>query len=109
MSRHKLVRIVSKHLPESSYREAVGTYERRKTGVYILYKGDLPYYVGKSERSIRGRIRKHRRDRHAGKWDNFSFYVVKKGYSDDVEALLLAYYTPKGNRTGRKFKVENSE
>jgi hypothetical protein len=48
---------------------------REQIGIYILY-GDLgPYYVGLTrEQSFGDRLRSHCSDKHANKWDRFSWF-----------------------------------
>jgi len=58
-------------------------------GVYILYDGSTPVYVGKG--NIRQRLRaadqSHRR---GNSWDRFSWYVLRdKSLVHDVEVLLI--------------------
>jgi hypothetical protein len=45
-------------------------------GIYVLYDDYGPYYVGLArDQGIGGRLRRHHgRDRHAGKWDRFSWF-----------------------------------
>jgi hypothetical protein len=48
---------------------------RRQSGLYILYGNYGPYYVGLArQNSLGGRLRRHLRDRHAGRWDRFSWF-----------------------------------
>jgi hypothetical protein len=63
-------------------------------GVYILYDGSLPVYVGKG--NIRSRVRGARRSRTRGEfWDRFSWYVIKnKQVTHDTEALILRMLPP---------------
>ena len=71
----------------------------RQHGVYALYKGNHLYYVGLAT-NLRGRIKTHLNDRHAGKWDRFSLYLVRKAdHIKELESLLLRIADPKGNRT----------
>jgi hypothetical protein len=58
-------------------------------GVYILFDGFMPVYVG--EGNIRQRIRKARSSKRRGQfWDRFSWYVLRDPIlRNDVEALLL--------------------
>lgn len=62
-------------------------------GVYVLYRDDLPYYVGKSTR-IWKRIRAHAirpRDRYYNFWNYFSAFVVPdKRHLDEIEGVLIA-------------------
>ncbi len=88
----------------NEYKKALGRKQRGK-GIYILYKGDKPYYVGLSKRSLRRQIKAHTRDKHAPNWDKFSFYqILKTKYIRDVESLLLSYYKPEGNTLKGRFK-----
>ena len=74
----------------------------KKSGVYVLIRGNEPYYVGLAS-ELRHRLPKHREDRLAGKWDRFSFYAMKTKYIKDVETLLIRLIDPDGNKTGGNF------
>lgn len=75
----------------------------RQHGVYALYKGDKLYYVGLAS-NLRGRIKNHLRDRHQGKWDRFSLYLVHEtDHVKELESLALRIAEPKGNRFGGRF------
>jgi len=68
-----------------------------KHGVYALYKGDRLYYVGLAT-NLRRRIKQHLNDRHAGKWNRFSLYLVRKAnHIKELESLILRIANPKGN------------
>ena len=58
-------------------------------GVYILYDGSTPVYIGKG--NIRQRLREADRDkRRRNSWDRFSWYVIKdKSLIHDVEVPLI--------------------
>jgi hypothetical protein len=58
-------------------------------GVYILYDGSTPVYVGKG--NIRQRLRDaDKSNRRGNSWDRFSWYVIKdKSLIHDVEVLLI--------------------
>ena len=75
---------------------------RRKeqgSGIYALYNNYGLYYVGLTSGSLRYRIRKHTRDRHAGKWNRYSWYQIKKvGHVKDIETILLRLTNPPGNK-----------
>jgi hypothetical protein len=101
-------RLVKKHLEHVDwklYREALGKKERGR-GIYVLYKGDEVYYIGLSKCSLRSRLRRHAsRDRHKGKWDNFSFFQIgRTKYIKDTESLLLKIFKPRGNKMLGRFK-----
>jgi len=75
-------------------------------GVYILYRNDLPYYIGKAKH-LRSRIFSHAR-RPGSKydlfWNYFSVFVVEnEKHRDEVEAMLIAAI-PTAN--GAKPKLE---
>ena len=64
-------------------------------GVYMLFDGSTPVYVGKG--NIQKRLsRANRRSKRKGKyWDYFSWYVIKdKSLIHDVEVLLLRILPP---------------
>lgn len=70
-----------------------------KAGIYALYKDDKVYYVGLAK-GLHGRIRWHTKDRHGGKWNKFSIFIIEKvRYLKDIETLILHISKPKGNRT----------
>jgi len=70
---------------------------RGKHGVYALYKGDRLYYVGLAT-NLRNRIKQHLNDKHSGKWNRFSLYLVKKAeHIKELESLILRIADPKGN------------
>ena len=59
------------------------------TGVYILYDGSMPVYIGRGK--IRQRIRRACASKRRGQyWDHFSWYALRNpGLSREIEALLL--------------------
>ena len=58
-------------------------------GVYILFDGSMPVYVGKG--NIRQRVRKARSSKRRGQmWDRFSWYVLSDPkMMHDIEVLVL--------------------
>ncbi len=97
----KLVRAYGEKLPGTvlgifwkEFRKLV----RGHSGIYVLYKDEIPHYVGKAS-SLSWRIRAHLRDRLKGKWDSFSFYAVRSTrYLKHLESLLLRIVKPRGAR-----------
>jgi len=68
----------------------------KQHGVYSLYKGNRLYYVGLAS-NLRGRIKHHLSDKHAGRWDKFSLYLVRKAdHIKELETLILRIANPKG-------------
>src|SRR6266700_2390058 len=58
-------------------------------GIYILFDGSMPVYVGKG--NIKARIRAARRSKRRGQmWDRFSWYAVTDPkMMHDIEVLAL--------------------
>jgi len=78
------------------YQDAITNLITGKQGVYALYRRHKLHYVGLAS-DLRGRIRHHLRDRHRGKWDRFSLYVIRKeDHTREVEALLVRIAEPRG-------------
>jgi len=66
-------------------------------GIYVLYRGRVPIYIGKAIKgkdSIARRLHRHAHDWYAHAWDNVSWFhfdkSVQKGVIEAVEALLIA-------------------
>jgi hypothetical protein len=61
----------------------------KEQGVYILYDGSMPVYVGMG--NIHSRVIQARRSRRRGQmWDHFSWYIpCDPKLVRDIEALLL--------------------
>jgi hypothetical protein len=64
------------------------------TGVYILYDGSMPVYVGKGH--IRHRIEGARRSKTRGQfWDRFSWFVLRNpDVIHDIEVFILRMLPP---------------
>jgi hypothetical protein len=62
-------------------------------GVYILYRNDVPYYIGQATK-LRSRLWSHARrpdHRYFHFWNFFSaFTVIEKGFRNEVEGILIA-------------------
>ena len=102
---------------------------RRQEGIYILYDDYGPNYVGLTRALGLGqRLKNHTEDRHAGKWDRFSWFgfksvsqkpnkeglrLLESGNDKvtsskfttigDLEALLIAAMGTRSNRSKMKF------
>lgn len=63
-------------------------------GIYILFDGSTPVYVGRG--NIRRRIRQASKSKRRGQcWDHFSWYVVPdKHHEQELEALVLRMLPP---------------
>jgi hypothetical protein len=62
-------------------------------GVYVLYRDDLPYYVGKADR-LRARLRSHAtipQSRYFNFWNFFSAFVIEDPLDrNEIEGILIA-------------------
>ena len=100
-----LLKGVLENVPASAYEvitKSISETMKGKAGIYALYDGEELYYVGLA-RSLRGRIKKHTRDKHSRKWDTFSIYIVEKTrYLKDIETVVIRITNPKGNSTKGK-------
>jgi hypothetical protein len=63
-------------------------------GVYALFDGSMPMYVGKG--NIKSRIKKaHLSTRRKNLWDHFSWYMIKNpAMMHDIEVLMLRILPP---------------
>jgi hypothetical protein len=68
--------------------------ELKNPGVYVLYRDDIPFYVGKTERKLRSRLRTHAIGVGSLKsyhWNFFSAFIVNDPkHIDEVEAILIS-------------------
>jgi hypothetical protein len=66
----------------------------RCSGVYVLYRDDRPYYIGKASQTLWKRIWAHAnatRDRYYHFWNYFSAFVVPDpAHLDEIEGVLIA-------------------
>lgn len=63
-------------------------------GIYILFDGSTPVYVGRG--NIRDRLWRSSESKRRGQsWDHFSWYGIPKGHHEqELEALLLRMLPP---------------
>lgn len=63
-------------------------------GVYVLYRDDDPYYIGKTGRPLFKRIRSHAlkpNGRRYNFWNYFSAFAIDDdSHRDEVEAILIS-------------------
>jgi len=85
--------------------DAITELAGNRPGIYALYKNSALYYVGLARKlRLKGRVKSHLRDRHAGKWNSFSMYFVRsERYLKDLESLAIRIAYPKGNKARGKF------
>lgn len=92
----------------SEYREVIRRMVHWREGIYVLYQGDTPYYVGLAS-NLQSRLKSHLKDHHSKSWDTFSVYLtVGDKHLRELEALILRTVKPDGNKQKGKFrKAEN--
>ena len=64
-----------------------------KRGVYVLYRDEHPYYIGKATSSLFKRLHDHANkstDKYFNLWNYFSAFEVAEEYIDEVEGILIA-------------------
>jgi len=70
------------------------TPELRESGVYVLYRDDMPFYVGKTEGKLFGRLWQHAHGVSSTRsyfWNYFSAFIVKdRSNIAEVEAILIS-------------------
>ena len=68
--------------------------ELEKPGVYVLYRDDVPFYVGQTKGKLRSRLRTHATGVNSLKtyfWNYFSAFIVENSsHRDEVEAILIS-------------------
>ncbi len=94
----KRVRFLAKELPIL-----------RQPGVYVLYRDDIPYYIGKAGNWLWHRLETHARkpdDAYINYWNYFSVFVIHDAAQRDaVEAILIAAF-PTANNAKPKLNTE---
>jgi len=80
------------------YRKQITDMIRGNYGVYALYRRHKLHYIGLAT-DFRRRINQHLKDRHKGKWNYFSLYLIRKiDHLHEIEALLVRMAEPGGNK-----------
>jgi hypothetical protein len=78
-------------------------------GVYILYRDDVPYYVGRATK-LATRLHDHANkstDRYFNFWNFFSVFVVPNGeHVAEVEGILIASMTTTNRAVPRIERIE---
>jgi GIY-YIG catalytic domain len=81
-----------------------------KPGVYILYRDDEPYYIGKTSQPLIKRLSNHALKPNARRynfWNYFSaFEISDPTHRDEVEAILISAM-PTANSSKPKFERKN--
>ena len=79
----------------------------REPGVYVLYRDDEPYYVGKTGNKLYSRLHHHATNtmtRYYHFWNYFSAFIVRNPkHRDEIEGVLIASM-PTANSATPKIK-----
>ncbi len=79
-------------------------------GVYVLYREDQPYYIGKTSTTLLNRLRNHALKPNARRynfWNYFSaFEIEDASHRDEVEAILISAM-PTANSARPRFERKN--
>jgi hypothetical protein len=104
---HRHLENVSRDLLER-HQDQVKNFIGRNAGIYALYRKKKLYYVGLAT-GLRGRLKAHLKNRHAGSWDRFSIYLtIKDQHLREIEALLLRIANPPGaKQRGKLFQSQD--
>ena len=77
-----------------------------RTGIYVLYHGAMPVYIGRGAISMRLRSHGKEGSKKDQFWDRFSWFVIGKTASErELESLLLEalpFYVRSLNKQGGK-------
>lgn len=97
-----------------------GTLEKldllKEKGVYVLYRDDVPYYVGRATKDLRLRLSYHAKkpgSKYYNFWNFFSVFVPgKKASSGELEAIreleaILISAMPTANGAKPKLEKKN--
>jgi hypothetical protein len=90
-------RLPAEILKDSAFEDGLARIMKGYSGIYALYRGKKLYYVGLTK-NLRGRLNSHLKDTHAGKWDGFIIFRIRRvQYLKDIETLLTRIVDPPGN------------
>ena len=111
-SKGNLIKGMTKKLPYEILNDPAFTKKLQElmkgyAGIYALYKSDKLYYVGLTK-DLFGRISWHKRDRHAGKWNKFIIFRIKRvGYLKDIETIIHHIVKTKGNKVRGRVPIDS--
>jgi hypothetical protein len=84
----------------------------KQPGVYVLYRDEEPYYIGKTKKPLFKRLRTHSlrpNTRYYNFWTYFSaFEISEETHRDEVEAILISAM-PTANSSRPKFDRKRLE
>jgi hypothetical protein len=80
----------------------------KDAGVYVLYRDDEPYYIGRTKKALFKRLKTHALRPNARRynfWNYFSAFEIKDdAHRDVVEAILIAAMPTAANSSRPKIK-----
>ena len=102
-----LIKGMSKQLPSDIlespiFKQRLKELMKGYAGIYVLYRKKKLYYVGLTT-NLQHRIKHHMKDRHAGRWDSFVIFRIKRvTFLKDIETLVMRLVDPPGNKVRGK-------
>lgn len=94
-----LEKIPAEVMEEESFRKTLREIMKDWSGIYVLYKDDKIYYIGKATSGFWRLWNHFKRSKHSGKWNKFSIFRFRTKNLIDIETLLLRISKPKGNKS----------
>jgi len=80
-----------------------------KGGIYLLYKNDDIYYVGRAV-NLKRRIKQHIKDHHKNRWDAFALCITNSiSAVPAVERILISLLKPVGNNLLYEGEIRRAE
>ncbi len=107
----KIEKFDHKILTNYEYKNILSKHISGKSGIYALYnKNENLYYIGRTTRMFK-RIKDHKQDHHAKKWETFSVLFTKsEQHAGPLEDAFISIIKPKGNKkTPLKIKSLNKQ
>lgn len=105
----KFIRMWPRALFHSTDGKAILDKHMNKAGVYVLYREDKPYYIGKTGKPLCARISEHALKPNARRynfWNYFSaFQITNSTHRDEVEAILISAMPTAANSARPKFEI----
>jgi hypothetical protein len=104
----RLFRMLPRALFHMEDGKTILTGHLKDPGVYVLYRDDQPYYIGKTGKSLFKRLKTHALRPNARRynfWNYFSAFEIKDPtHRNEVEAILIAAMPAAANSSRPKIE-----
>ena len=108
-------KIIKYQLPKVSievllkYEKDLINFIKNKGGIYVLYRDNDIYYVGKAD-NLKRRITQHVKDHHKNEWNAFSLCIPNtKSAIPAIERILISLLKPVGNNLLYEREIKRAE